>query len=547
MSDLNKELEYVNMSLQLFLDNKFNEAENRHAHNYRQHFYSALSFSIIKFVKSMMTFEIEDIKDTSKIINESLEIINNYRKTTGKMSSIKSYLYNDYSNYTELNAHAELCFTELNLISGMMHFIENDGLLGFVQGALKIHKCLKLFKKCQEIGKQNTAVKDSLNYPHYESGVDFGLGSFNLIISLLPPTIIGLMKVVGISSDKEEGIKLLWRGFESNGLRTMVCGGLVCILDLISSQNLGFEIGCRQQTLQIINHFVDQHPEGFAGLFFMGRSCFIEGKFEEAEKVYEQLLNTKLDWVKMYNIVNWELYWVKACLCKWHECLMLSEKLCENSDWSKVAFIYMKSSANIAILDDQPSEDVDQTLKQRIMDDLKQLPNHKRKIAGKSIQFEKFCISRSMEFSSEECLMLPIIELVYVWNLFPTIMTKTNSAHSELFFKFIQRKYEQFKDKSDCSVALVYLFYGSLLRLRTDSIRHDCIEYLKKAIELAKSSRRTHCHIYAYAYYELSEYYYSIDDKDEAYNTYLLCKNCSNDAILKNRIHFLLHNIKTRY
>ena len=53
---------------------------------------------------------------------------------------------------------------------------------------------------------------------------------------------------------------------------------------------------------------------------------------------------------------------------------------------------------------------------------MRNVPNWKQRIAGKSLPMEKFAIRKSQRFLDQGCfLVLPALELIYVWNGFKTI------------------------------------------------------------------------------------------------------------------------------
>lgn len=51
-----------------------------------------------------------------------------------------------------------------------------------------------------------------------------------------------------------------------------------------------------------------------------------------------------------------------------------------------------------------------------------EVPTHKQRIAGKSLPLEKFIIKKTDRyFAQKKNLVLPIYELMYIWNLFRII------------------------------------------------------------------------------------------------------------------------------
>lgn len=97
------------------------------------------------------------------------------------------------------------------------------------------------------------------------------------------------------------------------------------------------------------------------------------------------------------------------------------------------------------------------------------MPQYKQRIAGKSLPMEKFTIKKAVRYFAEnKNLVLPAIELMYLWNAF-----KVLGKHFELadnVFRAIegaQKKLEARTERSKYDVenrALILLLKGACLR-----------------------------------------------------------------------------------
>lgn len=52
----------------------------------------------------------------------------------------------NYEQYTELEAHAELCSAEALLIKALLTFIEDETLTSLIKGGIKIRTCFNSYK-----------------------------------------------------------------------------------------------------------------------------------------------------------------------------------------------------------------------------------------------------------------------------------------------------------------------------------------------------------------------------------------------------------------
>lgn len=58
----------------------------------------------------------------------------------------KSNLEYMYFFFTVEEIHAELCYAECLLLRALLSFVQDENLLSFVKGGLKIRECYKIYK-----------------------------------------------------------------------------------------------------------------------------------------------------------------------------------------------------------------------------------------------------------------------------------------------------------------------------------------------------------------------------------------------------------------
>lgn len=98
-----------------------------------------------------------------------------------------------------------------------------------------------------------------------------------------------------------------------------------------------------------------------------------------------------------------------------------------------------------------------------------EVPQYKQRIAGKSLPMEKFTIKKAERFFAEKkSLVLPAIELMYLWNAFRILGKHFHLADN--VFKLIEkseRELDERRDRSKYDVenrALILLLKGACLR-----------------------------------------------------------------------------------
>lgn len=113
-----------------------------------------------------------DIEIASDLVKNSIDLSNQFRRKTSLSESFGRMLKKaDYNSYSEgetsvtfsfpslpqSNAtfslfadqiHAELCYAESLLFKAVLTFMEDENLISFVKGGLKIRSCYQSYKFC---------------------------------------------------------------------------------------------------------------------------------------------------------------------------------------------------------------------------------------------------------------------------------------------------------------------------------------------------------------------------------------------------------------
>lgn len=109
--------------------------------------YHALGHSVFAFLEAILTFENEHIVEAVKALKHSLVVCNRYRKKNTIGESLGKIVKKiNYEQYTEVEAHAELCHAECLLLKSILTFMEDETLSSFIKAGIKIRSCFNSYK-----------------------------------------------------------------------------------------------------------------------------------------------------------------------------------------------------------------------------------------------------------------------------------------------------------------------------------------------------------------------------------------------------------------
>lgn len=159
----------------------------------------------------------------------------------------------------------------------------------------------------------------------------------------------------------------------------------------------------------------------------------MKGNLDESLVWYKKSWKSQNIWTQFHHICFWEMLWVNSLKLDWREAILYSSYLVENSKWSRTMYTYQKASLMCML---NPKE-LTSSEKRTITNLMQEVPVYKQRIAGKSLPMEKFACRRAERFLVTGTLILPAIELMYLWNLFKILSKQFRLA--EGVFKIIEK------------------------------------------------------------------------------------------------------------
>ncbi|XP_035388205.1 tetratricopeptide repeat protein 39A isoform X2 [Electrophorus electricus] len=405
-------LEECMEALDLFLNNRFSESLDKLKLRSKQSMYHALIYATVLEMQSMMTFQHEDLVSAANTMKSAQEVCQRFRKRSGSLASRAAE-----DELSEEELHAEACYAECLLQRAALTFLQDENMVSFIKGGIKVRSSYLIYKELHSFIESHSSFKGP-NHKHLEGGVAFGIGAFNLTLSLFPARILKVLEFAGFSGDKEYGLCRLYEGATSHSLRSMLCALLLLCYYTFLSFILGTGEGDVADAENLLNPFRLRYPHGAIFLFFAGRVEEIKGNVDEAVALFEDGCKAQQAWKQFHHMCYWELMWCFTYKRHWKMAYFYADLLSQESRWSKAMYVYMKAAclSMLPVGEARPFGENEVEL-------FRQVPTLKQKIAGKSPPTEKFAIRKARRYraSNPVRLPVPVLEMMYMWNGFSMI------------------------------------------------------------------------------------------------------------------------------
>nr|XP_058963032.1 tetratricopeptide repeat protein 39B-like [Pocillopora verrucosa] len=538
----------TNIAVNLCLSNKFLQAQAKLEPWINESMYHALGYSTIMYLQAMMTFEPQAIQQASNSNKLALDVCERYRRKHTWTESFTSWIWNpSYDNLTEVERHAELCYAECLFMRALLTFIQDENLVSFIRGALKIRSAYQTYKTCLDmVAHQPSSLQHSPQRKDFEGGVHLGIGGFNLMLSLLPAKIIKLLEWVGFSGGKFLGLDHLDQGCRDQNLRSPMCAMVLLAYHSVITYYLGNGEGDVMYAEKILQPHLKAFPKGAIFLYYAGRIKQVQGKLDEATKSYNDSIAVQSEWKQFHHICYWELMWCYSYEGDWATAYHHASVLLKESRWSRTSYMYLKAcfrvmaritNLELAREDDQGEKDTEEYLFRR-------LPEYKQRIAGKSVPFEKFSIHKANKYLEQgNHLFLPGMELILLWNGFKVLHRRPDLV--EPMLKLVQTslvELEETKGKNTNymdDLCLGYLLQGMCYRCVNKP--KEAMESLLNAVNRSKDLVKDF-YLAPFACAEVGFLYLEEGDLDQAKEYLNKTRKDYENHLLQSRLHFRIHS-----
>jgi tetratricopeptide (TPR) repeat protein len=299
----------------------------------------------------------------------------------------------------------ELIHAEAYLLKALLSIIHDESVVSFVREGFNIRNSyntyITLAKYIKFVQQEAAKGKDVKKYgldEHFTSGVCLGVGTFNIILSMLPASVIKVVEFIGFSVDRAHGLHVLtsaggWDDIGSDGkpldgLRRQLCDMVLILYNIVLADLIPLSHVNLSLAQRILDHNLDQYPAGVFFLYFNGRRLVNQGKLDQAEQQYQKAIDTQKDWKQLQHMCYWDLGVIAFIQKKWTRAYDIYSLLKEESNWSQAAYNYLMAISLYMQVDSMDIDEDKQKKKEQVQALMEKVPISKKKMAGKSIPME---------------------------------------------------------------------------------------------------------------------------------------------------------------
>ncbi|XP_062874534.1 tetratricopeptide repeat protein 39A [Trichomycterus rosablanca] len=525
-------LEECMEALDLFLNNHFSESLDKLQPRCKDSMYHALIYATVLEMQAMMTFQHDDIVNAGNTMKSAQEVCQRFRKKSGSLASRAAGV-----DLSEEELHAEVCYAECLLQRAALTFLQDENMVSFIKGGMKVRNSYLIYKELHSFIESHGSFKGP-NHQHLEGGVAFGIGAFNLTLSLFPARILKVLEFAGFSGDKEYGLSQLFEGATSHNLRSMLCALLLLCYYTFLSFILGTGEAEVADAERLLKPFRIRYPRGAIFLFFAGRVEEIKGNINEAVALFEEGCKAQQAWKQFHHMCYWELMWCFTYKRIWKMAYFYADLLSQESRWSKAMYVYMKA-AYLSMLPEGEAR----PFGENEVELFRQVPTFKQKIAGKSPPTEKFAIRKARRYkaSNPVPLPVPVLEMMYMWNGFSMICKQLELTEGILETLLEAERTLHATAENEYRVddsCLILLLKG--LCLKNQNQLHTAEECFSKVYSREKKLKYDH-YLIPNALLELGLLYADTGRREQGIKLLQKAKNNYKEYSMESRTQFRIH------
>ncbi|KAI8099731.1 uncharacterized protein BX664DRAFT_321998 [Halteromyces radiatus] len=354
----------VREGMRYLFDNKFMRAKAIFQINAASDPLYALGLGAMAFIRAIMTHRNKDIQKALKILNTTYFIAKaqidntNKKRTVPLMQSFTRYFgeQSNINNTTSKDAQkktflinsilrANVIKAEASLLMGIL-LLTQESLMSYVKCGFHFRRAYYsynlVWQEYKRMGQDYTKYMDRDTV----SGIQFGIGAVQLLLSSMPSKLDQINSLLGWSYDKELGFVLLKLCTEARGIRSSLSSLVLLayynILTSFAPQLYGKE--CMEPALKCLTDAQNQHPRSCFFLYFAARFARAARNLTLSSQSFRFATEaSRGEWAElaMQPLSDYEQAFNDALQLNWEDSLATFTDLGQQGYWSPAFSKYM--------------------------------------------------------------------------------------------------------------------------------------------------------------------------------------------------------------
>eukprot|EP00753_Platysulcus_tardus_P009832 PLAT2336.1.p1 GENE.PLAT2336.1~~PLAT2336.1.p1 ORF type:complete len:739 (+),score=343.64 PLAT2336.1:45-2261(+) len=495
----------------LFFSNRFNEAEAFYESESGSLPIFSLAHCVIITLRAIMTLETELVDRAMSALDRTAKL--------AKLFAPKKLQTEEA--WTEAELNAEIIIAETYIIRAQLLLL-SESLVAMMKAGLSIRQALRRMKACEKQMQMQKRVDR-----HVRGGVNFGLGMFNALTSILPNIVLRVVKVMGFPCDRDAGLDMLKACAAGGNLRSNVASVMLMAYHvLIPSFFQGRSEWHGKEAEAVLRRVKRVYPDSALYTWLAGRYHRLRGELDEAAQSFEHSMASQDELIQLHHLCAYELLWCHMFKSDWPAAVPHITRLQEENGWSKGFYAFCNALCAYEMGDMELAAEHFASVPKLM----------KRKFGGKTLPVEQYASRITKRYKSEGKLSVPALRMAYLFNGIPQMgAAELTQSEQQLLAELASLAADGGSDE-DIVPATVVL--AAVKRAQEETGEAEAL--LRELLE-RKPSMKKETWALPYAHYELAMLQLGEKAYSEAGETLAAINRFSHDYNFKIRLHFRKH------
>jgi tetratricopeptide (TPR) repeat protein len=364
-----------------------------------------ITFDKEKIAKSLKTLESIEQKASKQI-----DRINADEKKSGNNSGFLSKFKKKEKKIINAKLRANIIRAECNLLSAALYLFQ-ENMISFVKAALCLKKVWSGYNSCWNEIKDDLEENKKIMDKHTFHGILFGIGSSKLLLSVLPPKVLSIISIFGITSDREQGMNLLNKCIEERNLySSMALSAQLFYYSIFNSLAPATVSNDLEIGQKIIDKGLEMYPNSAIQLYFQGRFIRMIHNLETSTDAFIRGNEAQSYFPELNYLFQYELLLNVIFNQEWERGIEILNILIEKKYYSEIFFSFLAGLLYCMTNNIEKGKEY-----------LKKSEDLYKSNQGKLIDIDQYCqniIYRIKEDNYKD-VEVAILEFMYFWDGIP--------------------------------------------------------------------------------------------------------------------------------